>query len=539
MSLGSMMVSRMDSGFFEGDPLSVVPDVLPIPGWSISLAQWNRRMSTFRSACFVQLPMLLLSTAMARPESPSSLEPGALIQRIHQCVPAIENTGERAALRQDIAAAEARAGNSEKAASALREAAQAARAMEDRHARGRDMVLAEIAVAQAGILDTLQALQTVETIDRETARLYAVSSIAGVMAAKGNVQDARELTNLIKDAFWRDAALMNIAWAQAEAGDLDGSQETVRAIQDDSVRDTTLLQIVVIRARSNDFGEALQIAQSLEEPVRKGRALDAIALAQLKAGKQEAAVSTHGRVLKVAGLIRDETGAALAAIAQARIGAEYSAAFEAAKSIGAPVERQRVLAQIALIQVQRGQLRESLQTANTVADVSARARVLYEIAVYLAENNSVEKALEITGIINDDYYAAVALRRIAAVHAKRGNRRRAQEVLRKALRHVEALTAGGGVKVIAFQSLGEALLDTGDPQTATRVFDRAREVAMVYTEDAYRASLLQGIARSQSQGGLAADALDWAARSCSPIVRARALLGIHEGVVNQAKLSER
>jgi hypothetical protein len=193
------------------------------------------------------------------------------------------------------------------------------------------------------------------------------------------------------------------------------------------------------------------------------------------------------------------------------------------------------LTKVALIQAERRDFDAAVQTVGLIGDASQRDHALQQVATARAESGSILAALEIAESIEDAYFGSVALRQIGLAQLARGDRAGCRETLRRALHRLKGVEVGGGVKVLILQETGAALLKAGDKATATTAFQQAREAAANYQDEAYRARLLQGIAKCQAEGGQASDALDWAAESPVPVVKARALLGVAEGLLARSK----
>jgi hypothetical protein len=66
---------------------------------------------------------------------------------------------------------------------------------------------------------------------------------------------------------------------------------------------------------------------------------------------------------------------------------------------------------------------------------------------------------------------------------------------------------------------------------ATATFEQARQAALVYEEDVYRAGLYQMIAKAQTDSGDAAGALAAAEAQSTPLMKAACLIGVAQGLL--------
>ncbi len=202
-------------------------------------------------------------------------------------------------------------------------------------------------------------------------------------------------------------------------------------------------------------------------------------------------------------------------------------------------ERDNVLTDIAVIQAEHGDVKKALEIAAKIRNALGRANALQELATIKAASEDINGALQIAETIEDHYLSGLAFRRIALLQWRQGNRSGGQETLQRALAEVQSLPERAGTNVIALQEIGTALVEVGDSNAARQVFRQARQSAIRYDDEAYRAVLLRGVAKSQAKNGLTEDLAVWIKKLSPPAVKAWTLLGVAEGLLERAECRRR
>jgi tetratricopeptide (TPR) repeat protein len=231
-------------------------------------------------------------------------------------------------------------------------------------------LLAAIAAAQARAKDRDAAKKTLQealkiagefsegnpdTGDDGSRRGGAFGAIAGVQAAMGDVKEARQTADALKEP-WKSNALRSIATAEIKAGDVKGALQTAEAIEGEYPKGEVLKEVLTAQLRLGDLKEGQQTAAAIKSVFWRVVALTEIAKAQAKAGDRTAAVESFRKAFAETGVeggnVRDEEpglgglrNVALALIvrAQAEAGEEKEAIAWAAKQSNPLLKAQALL----------------------------------------------------------------------------------------------------------------------------------------------------------------------------------------------------
>jgi RNA polymerase sigma factor (sigma-70 family) len=141
-------------------------------------------------------------------------------------------------------------------------------------------------------------------------RAAAFGAAARVLAEMGDVKQARQVADALKEPRWKSNALNNIATAQVNAGDLKGALQTAEAIEGEYQKGEALNDVLTAQVRSGDLKAGRQTADSIKNVYWRVVALAEIAKAEAKAGDRAAAAKTFQKAMeetgKEAGNVRDE-----------------------------------------------------------------------------------------------------------------------------------------------------------------------------------------------------------------------------------------
>jgi tetratricopeptide (TPR) repeat protein len=416
-----------------------------------------------------------------------------------------------------------------------------------------------IATAQAEAGDFKGALETVDAIDSRKAAETKASAMVWVAIARaeaGNFDEALQIVVLIEAvqgdneaesrriSGLRDMALHHIAVAQASSGTAASAAQTASRIRSEQFRLRTLCEIAAAQAGSGNSADAqitLEKAVGIAKPARDQSQLWSIASTQVILGDIKSALRTASSLAE-----GPEKGCALfdIAIAQKKAGDEDAATrtFEEGLRIVGKADVSEfgyALQEMATRFADAGDLNRTMQVIDLMKDEDSTKHVtLRMIATGRIKTDDDARALEIAGTISDAYHQAVAFREIAAAQAKAGNPASA-ETFRRAFEAACKMATGGGSDVRALYEIGSAQAAAGDVAPAAKTFEEARNRAHAYEGESYFAQLLQRLAKAQTKAGDAEGARAWAAEQASPIVKARSLLGVAEGLIKRDVEGER
>lgn len=488
-----------------------------------------------------------------------------------------------------LALAQARHGDRAGAAKSLASAVELVKddVPEDEESRTiASMSLGGLAKAQAEVGDLAGALRTVDLLPSET-NSHVLSEISSVQAEAGDFQGALATARRIgtRDEFARSMAsyaLVEIARYQAERGDFAAAFQTVETIRSMipktpaefepaiANRNFALMAIADVQARRGRSNDALKTLDGVSDPRVKVLDLCEVALVQAKRGDERVAAATLHRALAIAERLDDEFrtwGIRKTATIQADVG-DIDAALGAIPKVMKAPEKGLLLLHVSAAQAKSGEreaaaksFRDGMALLKT-ADLSEygsaveaaavrhartgdfwraieivdamreyRASVLRSISAEAARQGKTAEALRIAESIADDpYFRADAFREIAIVQAKT-EKSAARATFAQAFDAAKGIAIGAGSDVLSLSALGEAQAKAGFGDEAARSFEEARARAAKYPDKSYGAGLVQDVSRTQAAVGDAERALAAARAQRSPIVKARALLGVAEGLV--------
>jgi RNA polymerase sigma factor (sigma-70 family) len=186
-------------------------------------------------------------------------------------------------------------------------------------------MLGAIAAAQVRAKDREGAKKTVQEIlkiagdlpegvagtgEDGSRRAAAFGAAARVLAEMGDVREARQAADALKEPRWQSNALRNIATAQVNAGDLKGALQTAEAIEEEYQKGEAHNEVVTAQVRSGDLEAGRKTAESIKSAYWRVAALAEIAKGEAKAGDRAAAAKTFQKAVeetgKEAGNVRDE-----------------------------------------------------------------------------------------------------------------------------------------------------------------------------------------------------------------------------------------
>jgi tetratricopeptide (TPR) repeat protein len=416
----------------------------------------------------------------------------------------------------------AKAGNRKAAALAFSRAVQATVSKEkDWLAADR---LCEVATAQAGMADRKAARATFRRAT-ECARAekdpdfsqIALNSIAEAQARSGDFAQAFKTVDRLKD---QSATWSNIAVIQAEMGAFKAAQQTTGRIEHRGTRGRAWLRIAEAQRRkghcagaTESLKRAVQAWNEMEGPSRKASALQDgyrleadmaflqdVASFQAALGEKTAAEETFNearrildKAVKVGSREYDYRTLGVA-LGKAGFRKTSMGCFKKALALAGALD----------LGIKDRDLQETFQTAAVAVIAKAQA-----------EAGFFPEALQTAKLIKDDFQRELTTSQVGEEQANHGD-------IQGAWRTAKELSSKGRQDWIRY-AIAVAQLDKGDWKTALKT-------ALAMEDSYWKGIVLRQIGERQARTDFQG-ALNWCNKQRSPEVRARALLGIAEGIL--------
>ncbi len=403
-------------------------------------------------------------------------------------------------------------GHGTQPAALLKEAKEAADAIEDK--QGKAWALQAVAEAQAKAGDKEAAAQTFRDAIR------AAKEIRGNNPADPDGQNYHTRC-------W-------IAVAQAEAGDVKAARETAEAIEGDSARDYALTQLARTLARAGDVKGALEIAEKVSAN-RKDEVLLAVAHYQVKAGKVEEAARAAE---KIGGAAERAFLRVAIAGAQARAKERDAArkslqeAMKLAQLIDAEGDGRSVVAgAVAEVQAEMGDADEARQTAGAVPPGMWKDVALVRVVTAQARAGDAKGALQTAEAVEGEYRKGEAVQAVVSAQLRSGALKAAQQTA--------ATIPSVYWRVETLAEIAKAQARSGDRAAAALSFKKASEEAgdegaNVRDDEpglgGLRNAALCRVAQARAEAGEVKEALAWAAKQSSPLLKTHALINVARGL---------
>jgi tetratricopeptide (TPR) repeat protein len=513
------------------------------------------------------IAMVLLLQMLSSRSLAGEVNLPALLKEAEEAVEKVD-FGDKAAMLADLAPAYEKRGDRQQALKLLDRAAQMALKIPITPDSdwGRYFFPLEIIREQAKLGDVAGAMRNATVLGKAMERKTPeFGSVALGQAEAGDVAGAWATCERIHPQWGmrKGMALCDVANALAEAGRFEPALQTVEKIEklpakDDDTRKSnrgsrnfSLLMIACEQAKRGQVKEALQTAERADNEVMKARTLQEIAKIRLERGDQRGAQEAVQRALPIvkreidfasetiaaqaeAGdvpgalettakyLKGSAKGAALIliSIAQAKNGDRNAAARTFKEGLALVKTEKTLLGYLALKLAKAGEFDRALELA---ALSGSPGSVLQEVAAGVAKTGDFGRALTIANSIkNDARNKARALCEIAAAQAKARQplaRQTFQRAFEAAMADTEEMTA--------LKELGRAQLQAGYVDAAADTFNEARKRAIKRRLDSPE---FQEIGQAQAAGGDALGALKWARAQASPLLKARSLVGVVQGL---------
>jgi hypothetical protein len=374
---------------------------------------------------------------------------------------------------------------------ALSRALAAADTIEDPYRRAE--TLASIArvqtlVAESAVDRTIhQALAAVAQIREPAFRDWVLNDVVLAQIAADDLAGARETANRIEAKRQQGAALVQIATVQLRGGNVAGAQQTAATIREQEARSEILRQIVAISASRGELDAAREMLRDIDDPFYQALAAGDIAVAEIRAGRNDKASAMVARVRRAA--------------------------------------RAQVLGRIALARADKDDMNGAVETLQKIDDDLHRAVMQGRLAATRAVEGDADAsrkmfAAAIAGVqahSGEPERRALTFAQIGRLQAVSGDSQAAVQTLTRALREAEVLDKSER-REDTLDHIARGLARAGDSagalQAALRMNDRVA-----------RALLVRDVVSMQTNAS-SASASASAAEFGDPLIEAAAQFGV-------------
>ena len=299
-----------------------------------------------------------------------------------------------------------------------------------------------------------------------------------------------------------------------------------------------LREVVEKIVEQGNFLDAIRIANRIDVPNNRARALLHVANAQIKAGR---ATEGEGTLLNAMWVVAREndlekTTRTLRRITRAFAKAgSFTRAIRIAERIGDPIQRSRILSYIARAQARNGDFAGAMDTVDMIPRSSERVEALDDVwgiqAKELVKEGNITEAKRIAGGIEDPVGRAYAFLRAAKAQARAGHDAGAQATFSDAARAANGI--GSLVeRADALQEIAEARIEAGYVAGTQETFGDAISVAGQIADPAERSEAFRDIVEALSDIGRFTGAIQLAQSVEDQSERAMALRGIAKALAD-------
>jgi tetratricopeptide (TPR) repeat protein len=332
-----------------------------------------------------------------------------------------------------------------------------------------------------------QALAAVEKIREPAFRDWVLNDIVLAQIASEDLVGARQTANRIEAKRQQGAALVQIATVELRAGNFAAAQQTAASIRDREAKSEILRSLVAIAAANGELANARDMLRDIDDPFYQALAAGDIAVAEVRAGRNDRAEAMVGRVRRA--------------------------------------DRAQVLGRVALARADKGDVSGAVATLQEIDDDLHRAAMQGRLAASpaVAGEAGASKQMFATAIAGVDAHErepekrALTLAQLGRLQAISGDRAGALQTLARALREAEKLEAGAA-REAALDHIARGQARSGDStaalQTALRMNDRIA-----------RALVVRDIVTMQTSADSASAAAS-AAEFADPLIEAAAQFGV-------------
>jgi tetratricopeptide (TPR) repeat protein len=373
---------------------------------------------------------------------------------------------------------------------ALARALAAAETIDDPYRRAE--TLASIARVQTLINTSApdrtihEALAAVEKIREPAFRDWVLNDIVLAQIAAEDLVGARQTAKRIEAKRQQGAALVQIATVELRAGNIAAAQQTAALIREREAKSEILRSLVAIAAAGGELANARDMLRDIDDPFYQALAAGDIAVAEVRAGRNDRAETMVGRVRRA--------------------------------------DRAQVYGRVALARADKGDVSGAVETLQKIDDDLHRAALQGRLAAVRATSDGdAAKRMFATAIAAVEAHEreperrAVTLAQLGRLQAISGDRAGAVQTLARAQREAEKLERGER-REDTLDHIARGLARAGDSaaalQTALRMNDRIA-----------RALVVRDIVTMQTAADSASAAAS-AAEFADPLIEAAAQFGV-------------
>jgi tetratricopeptide (TPR) repeat protein len=331
-----------------------------------------------------------------------------------------------------------------------------------------------------------EALAAVEKIREPAFRDWVLNDIVLAQIAAEDLVGARQTANRIEAKRQQGAALVQIATVQLRAGNSAAAQQTAALIREREAKSEILRSLVAIAAAGGELANARDMLRDIDDPFYQALAAGDIAVAEVRAGRNDRAETMVGRVRRA--------------------------------------DRAQVYGRVALARADKGDVSGAVETLQKIDDDLHRAALQGRLAAVRATSDSdASKQMFATAIAAVEAHEreperrAVTLAQLGRLQAISGDRAGAVQTLARAQREAEKLERSER-REDTLDHIARGLARAGDSaaalQTALRMNDRIARALVVRD-----IVTMQTAADSASAAASAADFAD-------PLIEAAAQFGV-------------
>jgi len=417
--------------------------------------------------------------------------------------------------------------------------------------------LQDIAKVQAAAGEVKESLETVNAIQDALLRDKTLGAIASILLKAGDLPGAWQTLNSFKFANIKAGAVEEIAKAQTDAGDIKGALQTVSSVGDDlsvpsvvvgrlrpdyphwltNMKPAMLRYIALAQLKTGDIKGSLQTSADIKNAFEKAGVLQAIGTAQAKAGDSPGAFLTFHEAVKITNSAFDarQRPPTLQAIVKAQVEAgDIHGAMETATSPKESYQKCVLLREVALVQARAGDgvgakktFQQAIRTANGIYEaVALKQNALSILATAQADTGDVKGSLQTADSIDNASWRGGTLSAIATAQVQSGNLKGAlqiannvvQAIMRPgtlraiALAQLQANDIKGALatadsietiylKVDVLRAIAKAQAQAGDGNNSVTTLRRALAIAETLNDPFQKADILDETARSQASAG--------------------------------------
>jgi tetratricopeptide (TPR) repeat protein len=332
-----------------------------------------------------------------------------------------------------------------------------------------------------------QALVAVAQIREPAFRDWVLNDVVLAQIAADDLAGARETANRIEAKRQQGAAFAQIATVQLRGGNVAGAQQTAAAIREQQAKSEILRQIVAISAARGELTAARDMLRDIDEPFYQALAAGDIAVAEVRAGRNDKADAMVSRVRRA--------------------------------------ERAQVQGRIAVARADKGDMKGAVETLQKIADDLHRAVMQARLAATRAVEGDLDTSRKMFAAAIASVEArsgepdrrALTFAQIGRLQAVSGDRESAVPTLNRALREAEGLERGER-REETLDHIARGLARAGDSAGALRA-------ALRMTDRIARALLVRDVVTMQTNADSASAAAS-AAEFSDPLIDAAAQFGV-------------